>query len=172
MQIIDNRLFVTGFLVWLPLIHVQIVLRCIGIGFEFLAYIIKTFECANRSGSNGNSIATMGNEFLNRLLLHHDVFTVHLVVGNLLTLHRFESASSHMEREFLAVYTSLINGLQHTFGEVQTRRRCSHRTLDFGINRLISTQVTLLSFTIEIWGNRQFTHCFQHLGKRHRVVVP
>ena len=84
---------------------------------------------------------------------------------DLLTLHRFECACTHMQRKFLTVNACIINRLEHLFSEMKACCRGCYATLDFGVDRLIGGLVALLCLTIKIWRNRQFTHCVDHFCK-------
>ena len=66
-----------------------------------------------------------------------------------------------MKGQFLTINTSLIEGLEDTLREVKTSSRSSHRTLDFGIDSLVSRLVALLCLTIEVGRNRQLAYSIQ-----------
>ena len=63
-----------------------------------------------------------------------------------------------------------INVLEHLRREMKTGRRCRYAAFDLGIDRLIGGFVALLRRAVQIWGNGQFTHHVDNLGKTHRGI--
>ena len=97
---------------------------------------------------------------------------MHVVLGQVFDTHGLKSARSHMERHLLAVDAVGINVGEHLLREVETRRRCCHRTLYLRIDRLIGRLVRLLRLAVEVRRNGQFADGIQYLGKGDAVVVP
>ena len=113
----------------------------------------------------------MGNELLDGLATHANKLCVHLVALNLFTLHRFESTSTHMKGEFLAIDTMGIDIGQYLGGEMQSCCGSCHRTLNLGIYCLIGGLVALLGFSIQVWRNRQFAHSVDDFCETH-IPIP
>ena len=119
----------TGFVVGLPLVHMQLLFGEFGIAAELAAHVVEALEGAHAGGAHGNGTGLMGKQLGNGLAAHADVFGVHLVTLYLLALDGLERAGAHMERDLLAVDAAAVDGLQHLGGEMQSGRWCGHRTL-------------------------------------------
>ena len=104
---------------------------------QFPSDVVKAFEGADGCGAHSDALSAVVDEFLDGLTFHHDVFGVHVVVRNLLALHRLEGAGTLMEGDLLTVDTFGIDSLEYPFCEMETSRWCSHRAFDLGIDRLI-----------------------------------
>ena len=139
---------------------------------EFHSHIIKTFESAHTRRTDGDSLSTMGNEFVDSLLVDTYIFGVHLVSLDFLTFHGFECSRTNMQCEFLALNTMSIDVGEHLVGEMQSGCWSSNRSFDFRIDSLISRLVALLRFAVEIWRYRQFAGNIKNLGKRYFVIIP
>ncbi len=82
---------------------------------------------------------------IRRLLRDDTVFAVHLVVGDLLLLHRAEGAKTHMERHIADVHALGLDLLQQLRGEVQPCRGGRGAAQYLGIHGLIPLLVLQLS---------------------------
>ena len=86
---------------------------------------------------------------------------------HLFRLNRLKGGGAHMQSHFLTFYLLIVDALQHRGREMQSCRRCRHRTLDTRINRLIRALVALLRLAIQIWRNRNLTGLLQQIAKRN-----
>ena len=114
----------------------------------------------------------MINQFLNGIPSYTDKLSMHLVTFYSFTFHRLESSCSYMKCQFFALNTMGIKTCQDFRSEMQSCCRSRHTTLDLRIDRLIGSLITLLSLTVEIRRNWQFTHSVDDLCKGDMVTIP
>ena len=135
-------------------------------------HIVKALKRSDAGGTNGDSTTLMSNEFLYGVSSHADKLCMHLMPLYLLTLHWLEGSCSHMEGQLLTIDAMSIDISQNLWCKMQSGSRSSHTALDLRINRLIGGFVTLLSLTIKVRGNRQFSHSVNDLCKGDVVAIP
>ena len=136
------------------------------------AHVVKTLQGAHTGGTNGNDLAVVSQQSLQRMTAHGDIFCMHGVFADGIALDRFECSRTHVQRHFLTLNATSINVLQYTLREVKPSGRSSHTTLNLRIDCLVSGFVALLRLTIQVWRNRQFTHLVENFGEVHTFVVP
>ena len=96
-----------------------------------------------------------------RLLGDHTVLTVHLVVGDLILLHRPEGAKTHVQRHITDVHAHFLQPCQEFRGKVQSCRRGRRRSVDLGIYGLVALAV--LQFFLDIGRQRHLAQTVEHL---------
>ena len=74
----------------------QVGLIDIGLRQHLEAHIIEALQGAHAGGTNGNSLAIVGQQFFEGLTAHADIFGVHLVTFNLFALNRLKRTCTHM----------------------------------------------------------------------------
>ena len=143
----------------------QLVFSEIRVSHEFQTHVVQTLEGAHTGGADGNSLTVVVEEFGDGLSSHADVFSMHLMPLHLLALDWLERTSTHMEGEFLALYTMSIEIGQYLWREVQTCRWGCHTTFNFRVDGLVGRLIAILCLTIQIGRNGQLTHDIKNLGK-------
>ena len=97
---------------------------------------------------------------------------MHLVSGYCLALDRLESTGANMQRDFLATNAMGVDIGQNLRREMQAGSWSGYRSLDLGVDRLISAQVAFLRLSMQIGWDGQDSGCVKQLGKCYPVVVP
>ena len=96
----------------------QLLFGEIGIVVQFNSHIVKAFERAHTRRTDCDCLTAMCDEFVDGLLVHTDIFGVHLVPLNLLAFHWFECSSTHMQCQFLTVDAVSVDVGEHLVGEM------------------------------------------------------
>ena len=167
-----HQIAICRLLVWVPLVHVQLLLACLRMLDEMHSHIIETLDGAYAGGSHGDDLALVLDELFQTAAVNHDIFGVHLMTFYLKTLHRLEGSRSNMKGHLFTVDAMGIQILEHRIGEMQAGCWGSHTTLDLRIYSLISGLVTFFSLAVQIRRDRQLSHCLENLGKGNMLVVP
>lgn len=155
-----------------PLADVQVFFRSVGVGGQFHADVVEAFEGADGGRADGDRTAIVCDEFFDGLAVHHDVFRVHLVAFYLLTLDGLERTRPHMEGDFLTVDAVAVEGFQHAVREVESGRGAGHRTVYFGVHRLVVCLVAFLRPAVEVGGDGYLANRIQKVGESHVRIVP
>ena len=134
------------------------------------ADIIKAFECADGSRSDGDDMSQVLHDPFDGTAAYGYIFGMHFMPFDRFALDRLECSGSDMQRQFFATETFGIQVRQHLRCEMKSRRRCGYRTFDFRINSLVRLQIAFLRFTVQIRRYGQFACRIQHFGKAETTV--
>ena len=145
-------------LIGFPLTDMQVVSRQRGVVFQLQSHVVEAFEGTYAGGSDGDGLTVVGQQTLDGLTAHGNILRMHGVLADGLALDRTEGARTDMQRNFLPLDTTGIDGLQYSRREMQSGGRCCHAALDFRIDRLIGGLVALLCLAVQVRRNGQFTH--------------
>ena len=166
-----HRFLLTFFLIGLPLVHMQLLLRQVWIRHHLQSHIVKTLQCPHTGGADGYRLAIVGNQPFYGVTTYGDILRMHRMFANGLTLHRAERTGTHMQGELFPLNAMGIQVGKYLFREMETCRRGCHTSLDFRIYGLVSGLVALLCLTIQIGRNRQFARRVDNLSKGH-ITIP
>ena len=92
----DYCLLTTVSFIRFPLLHMELFFRQFRILHHLETHIIKALKGADTRGTHRNSSTTVVDQFLDGRTTHTDKLCMHLMALNLLALHGFEGAGSHM----------------------------------------------------------------------------
>ena len=167
-----HQFAVSSILVGLPLVHMQRLFRTVRMVVQLHTHVIQTLQCAHAGCSDSYGLAMVLEQSFEGMPVHHHIFAVHLMTGNLFRFHRLKRSGTHMKRHLIALYALGINGTQHSICKVQTCRWGCHRTFNLRINGLIGYLVALFGGTIQIRWNGKLPHRLQNFGKAHISSIP
>ena len=149
----------------------ELVFGDVAVGQYLQTDVVETFKRAYTGGTHGNGLGIMGKQPFDGAAAHTDVLAVHLVSLYAFALDRLEGTCSDVKRHLLALYATLVDGMKHIVGEVKACRGSCNAALDARVNGLVGGLVALLRLAIKIGRYGQFTHSFEHLGKRQGLEL-
>ena len=114
--------------------------------------IVKALKRPDTGGAYSDAMPPMGHQSLNEGARHGNPLGVHRVAGDVFAFHRFERSGSDVEGQFVQFDAFVLQGLEDRRCEVQSGSGSSHRTFDFGVDRLITFKVSGLGAAIEVGG--------------------
>jgi hypothetical protein len=137
-----------------------------------LSQVIETLHGSHRRGSHHNQLVSVFIQRLYRFSRNGYELSVHIVIADGFRLDRLEGAGTDMQCYTGYANTSLFKRRHHLGSKMEARRRSSHRSLHFGIDRLVGLVIARFGIAVQIRRNRQFPCYLQQFGKGHFRSVP
>ena len=134
--------------------------------------IVKALKRPDTGGTHSDAMPPMSHKSLNDGARHSNPLSMHRVAGDVFAFHRFERSGSDVEGQFAQFDAFVLQGLEDRRCEVQSGSGSSHRTFDFGVDRLITFKVSGLGAAIEVGGDGKFTDAFEDFAPADASISP